>query len=126
MNRYQLQTLIANVQPPPFPTAFVTPEDVQQICVFTSPHFTEQILTDSDVSAIPDNAWLLWSKEAYQDEPIPSKGVKLDGSHIRKKDSKPVATLSDIVLQGMFIARVLSRLRYPGRYLPIDIFGYRR
>lgn len=100
MQRYNLQRVIAEAQPPPFPTAFVTPEDVQQICCFTSPHFTEKVLSDSDVSAIPDNAWLLWSKESYQDDPIPSKGVKLDGSHVRKKESKPVASLSDVVLQG--------------------------
>lgn len=120
MNLHRLQTLIADVQPPPFPTAFVAPEDVRQIAIFTSPHFTEPVTTDADVSAIPDNAWLFWSKESYDDDPLPTKGVKLDGSHVRKKDSKPPPSLSDVVLQdrAIGIARRIvhsSRLSRSGK-----------
>jgi hypothetical protein len=107
MNRQRLQSLIAELQPPPFPTAYVQPEDIKQISVFTSPHFTEPVVTDRDVSAIPDNSWLLWSKESFEDDPIPTKGVKLDGSHVKKQSSssqKPVATLSDVILQDRAIA----------------------
>jgi hypothetical protein len=104
MNRYRLQSVIAEAQPPPYPTAFVRPEDVRQISVFTTPHFTEPILTDPDVSALADNSWLFWSKNSYEEDPIPIKGVKLDGSHIKKSESKPVATVADIVLQDRAIA----------------------
>jgi hypothetical protein len=104
MNRYRLQSVIAEAQPPPYPTAFVRPEDVRQISVFTTPHFTEPILTDADVSALADNSWLFWSKNSYEEDPIPIKGVKLDGSHIKKNESKPVATVTDIVLQDRAIA----------------------
>lgn len=105
MNLYNLKSLIAETQPPPFPTAFVEPEDIQQISVFTSPHFTEPIRNDSDVSSLPENAWLLWSKDSFEEEPIPSRGVKLDGSHIKKK-SKPVENIveSDRVLQDQAIS----------------------
>lgn len=82
---YRLKTLIAETQPPPFPTAFLEPQDIKQISLFTSPHFTEPILNDSDVSALPENAWLFWSKDSADEEPIPTRGVKLDGSHAIKK-----------------------------------------
>lgn len=82
---YRLKTLIADTQPPPFPTAFLQAEDIKQVSVFTSPHFTEPIMNDSDVSALPDNAWLLWSKDSMDEAPIPTRGVKLDGSHVVKK-----------------------------------------
>lgn len=85
MNLYRLKSLIADTQPPPFPTAFVEPEDIKQISIFTSPHFTEPVLTDSDVSALPENAWLFWSKDSVEEVTIPSRGVKLDGSHVKSK-----------------------------------------
>lgn len=81
-NLYGLKSLIADTQPPPYPTAFVEPEDIKQVSVFTSPHFTEPVTTDSDVSSLPENAWLLWSKDTMEEDPIPTRGVKLDGSHI--------------------------------------------
>jgi hypothetical protein len=120
MKLHRLQTLIADAQPPPFPTAYVMPEDVQQIVVFTSPHFTEPVRNDADVSAIPDNAWLFWTKENYEDDPLPTKGVKLDGSHVLKKESKPAPSLSDVVLQdrAIGIARRIvhsSRLSRSGK-----------
>lgn len=87
-NLYTLKSLIADTQPPPFPTAFLEPEDVKQISVFTSPHFTEAVQNDSDVSSLPDNAWLLWSKDAVDERPIPTRGVKLDGSHVKGSDTK--------------------------------------
>lgn len=115
MNRQVLQSHIADVQPPPFPTAYLNPQDIRQIAVFTSPHFTEPVLTDSDVSAIPDNAWLLWSKDSYEEAPIPLVGVKLDGSHVKKKsDPKPRATVSELVLQDRAISiatRILAESR---------------
>lgn len=117
MNRYRLQTLIAEAQPPPFPTAYLNPEDIQQISLFTSPHFTEPILSDADVSLIPENAWLFWSKESIEEDPIPLKSVKLDGSHIKKKtDSKPEPTVSDIMLQDRAIG-IARRLFRHGRKL---------
>lgn len=93
---YRLKTLIAETQPPPFPTAFLEPEDIKQISVFTSPHFTEAIVSDSDVSALPDNAWLLWSKDSIDDAPIPTRGVKLDGSHVV---AKPAAREDPIIAE---------------------------
>lgn len=89
-NLYRLKTLIAESQPPPFPTAFIEPEDVKQIAVFTSPHFTEPVINDWDVSALPENAWLFWSKDCVEEDAIPTRGVKLDGTHLQvKKSSKP-------------------------------------
>lgn len=85
MNLYRLRTLIADTQPPPFPTAFLEPEDIKQVSAFTSPHFTEPLRNDSDVSSLPDNAWLFWSKDSFEEDPIPTRGVKLDGSHVQKK-----------------------------------------
>eukprot|EP00177_Eucheuma_denticulatum_P006976 GFKZ01012687.1.p1 GENE.GFKZ01012687.1~~GFKZ01012687.1.p1 ORF type:complete len:267 (+),score=35.04 GFKZ01012687.1:265-1065(+) len=100
MNLHRLKALIANTQPPPFPTAFLQPDDIKQITVFTSPHFTEPVQNDSDVSALPENAWLLWSKDDAEKDPIPSKGVKLDGSHIVKNVSRgPELLQSELVLQ---------------------------
>lgn len=82
---YTLKMLIADTQPPPFPTAFLEPDDVKQINIFTSPHFTEPVRIDGDVSALPENAWLLWSKDSADEVPIPTRGVKLDASHLIKK-----------------------------------------
>lgn len=105
MNMYRLKSLIADTQPPPFPTAFVEPYDIKQIAVFTSPHFTEPILHDSDVSALPDNAWLFWSKDTYEEDPIPTRGVKLDGSHVKKGvKQKEEVPISDKILQDDAIA----------------------
>jgi hypothetical protein len=114
MKRHRLQTLIADAQPPPFPTAFVTPEDVQQIAVWTAPHFTEHVLTDADVNAIPDNAWLFWSKESSEEAPIPRKDVKLDGSHVTKSAAKPAPTLSDVFLQDRAIG-IAQRIVHTSR-----------
>jgi hypothetical protein len=119
MSRPRLQALIAELQPPPFPTAYVRPADVKQISVFTAPHFTEPVMTDGDVSGIPDNAWLMWSKESYEEEPIPTKNVKLDGSHVKQAGASPkaVATLSDIVLQDRAISaarRIVASSRRAG------------
>lgn len=111
MNLYRLKTLIADTQPPPFPTAFLEPEDIKQISVFTSPHFTEPVRNDADVSALPDNSWLFWSKDSYEEEPIPTRNVKLDGSHIKKKPtSAPELLHTDRVLQDQAIA-VARRIR---------------
>lgn len=105
MNMYRLKELIADTQPPPFPTAFLEPYDVKQISVFTSPHFTEPVRNDSDVSALPDNAWLFWSKDSYDEEPIPTRGVKLDGSHISKTPkTREDVTVSDRMLQDEAIS----------------------
>lgn len=82
---YKLKSLIAETQPPPFPTAFLEPQDIKQVSVFTSPHFTEPVANDSDVSALPDNAWLFWSKDSLDEESIPTRGIKLDGSHVISK-----------------------------------------
>lgn len=111
MNLYRLQTLIADTQPPPFPTAFLEPEDIKQIAMFTSPHFTEPVSTDADVSALPDNAWLLWSKDAFEVDPIPTRGVKLDGSHIKKiAAAKSEPSVPERVLQDTAI-NVAVRVR---------------
>ncbi|CAN8065979.1 unnamed protein product [Agarophyton chilense] len=100
MNLYRLKANIADSQPPPFPTAFVEPYDVKQISVFTSPHFTEPIRTDADVSALPENAWLFWSKDTFEEAPIPTRGVKLDGSHIKKiTKAKKEPLVSELKLQ---------------------------
>lgn len=96
MNIDRLRAVIADAQPPPFPTAFLQPKDVKQIAVWTSPHFTESVKTDADVRAIPDGGWLFWSKDSADEEAIPRRGVKLDGSHIaKKKDEAPSASRSD-------------------------------
>lgn len=111
MNLYRLQSLIADTQPPPFPTAFLEPEDIKQISVFTSPHFTEPVRNDSDVSALPENAWLFWSKDSFDENPIPVRGVKLDGSHVKKNlPRKPEAVTSELVLQDQAIA-IARRIR---------------
>lgn len=105
MNLYRLKSLIADTQPPPFPTAFLEPSDIKQIAVFTSPHFTEPVQNDSDVSALPDNAWLFWSKESFEDDPLPTRGVKLDGSHIqKKKSSASEQSATDRMLQDQAIS----------------------
>lgn len=88
-NLFRLKTLIAETQPPPFPTAFLEPDDVKQISVFTSPHFTEPVISDADVSSLSENAWLFWSKDSVEEDTIPTRGVKIDGSHVAKKSSKP-------------------------------------
>lgn len=86
MTVHRLKTIIAEAQPPPFPTSYIQPEDIKGIHLFTSPHFTELIKEDSDVNALPDNAWLFWSLDT---EPIPRRGVKLDGSQMKKRESRP-------------------------------------
>lgn len=116
MTRYRLQSLIADTQPPPFPTAFLQPEDIKQIAVFTSPHFTEQLNADADISALPDNAWLFWSKDSYDENPIPMRGVKLDGSHIKKNKSERVEeSKSDRELQDEAIS-IAGRIRKTQQY----------
>ncbi|KAI0564710.1 hypothetical protein FGB62_24g134 [Gracilaria domingensis] len=105
MNLYRLKANIADSQPPPFPTAFVEPYDIKQISVFTSPHFTEPIRTDADVSALPENAWLFWSKDTFEEDPIPTRGVKLDGSHIKKASkTKEEPSKSELTLQDEAIS----------------------
>lgn len=121
MSLYRLKNLIADTQPPPFPTAFLEAGDIKQVAVFTSPHFTEPVRNDADVSALPDNAWLFWSKNTLEESPIPTRGVKLDGSHIRKEMS-PISDLStsDQMLQDEAIeaaknirkSQQYSRLQY--------------
>lgn len=111
MNLYRLKSLIADTQPPPFPTAFLEPEDIKQISVFTSPHFTEPVRNDSDVSTLPESSWLFWSKDSYEEDPIPTRNVKLDGSHIKKKTaSVPEVLQNDRVLQDQAIA-IARRIR---------------
>lgn len=79
----------------PFP-GIVRVQDVKQISVWTSPHFTESVKTDADVRAIPDGGWLFWSKDSADEEAIPRRGVKLDGSHIsKKKEEAAAASRSD-------------------------------
>lgn len=114
----RLRSHIAAAQPPPFPTASVAPSDIAQIALFTSPHFTEHITTDSHVSNLPDNAWLFWSKETYADDPIPTKKVKMDGSHIKSAPPKPPPTISDIVLQDRAIA-IARRIAASSRRLSL-------
>ncbi|GAB0497995.1 hypothetical protein MMPV_009334 [Pyropia vietnamensis] len=96
MNIERLREVIADAQPPPFPTAFLKPKDVKQISVWTSPHFTESVKTDADVRAIPDGGWVFWSKDSADEDAIPRRGVKLDGSHVAKKNEEaPSASRSD-------------------------------
>lgn len=46
--------------------------------------------------AIPDGGWLFWSKDSADEEAIPRRGVKLDGSHIsKKKEEAAAASRSD-------------------------------
>lgn len=116
MSLYRLKTLIADTQPPPFPTAFLEPADIKQVAMFTSPHFTEPILHDSDVSALPENAWLFWSTDAFEESAIPTRGVKLDGSHIRTKVSAGSdLPVSDLALQDQAIA-VAKNIRKSQQY----------
>lgn len=116
MNLYRLKGLIADTQPPPFPTAFLEPEDIKQVSVFTSPHFTEPIRNDSNVSALPDNAWLFWSKDSFEEDPIPTRGVKLDGSHVQKKPvTVPELQQNELVLQDQAIA-MARRIRESQRF----------
>lgn len=105
MRLYNLKSVIAETQPPPFPTAFLEPYDIKQISVFTSPHFSEAIASDADVSALAENSWLFWSKDTYQQDPIPMRNVKLDGSHILKKSKQPENILpNDLILQDVAIS----------------------
>lgn len=116
MNLYRLKTLIAHNHPPPFPTAFLQSGDIKQISVFTPPHFTEPVLNDSDVSALPENAWLFWSKDDVNEEPIPSRGVKLDGSHVVKEaGSAPELLHDERVLQDRAII-MAGRIRRTRRF----------
>ncbi|CDF39293.1 unnamed protein product [Chondrus crispus] len=111
MNLQRLKACIADTQPPPFPTAFLEPEDIKQISVYTSPHFTEPLRNDSDVSALADNSWLFWSKDSYEEDPIPTRSVKLDGSHMKKKStSEPELISTDRMLQDQAIS-VARRIR---------------
>jgi len=73
-----LRKRIASAQPPPFPTAYVTPQEVRQMSVWTPPSFTEPIRTDTDVGNLESGAWVLWSKLDPSDKPIPRRLVKLD------------------------------------------------
>lgn len=120
MNLYGLKSLIADTQPPPFPTAFLEPYDIKQISVFTSPHFTEAVTNDGDVSSLPDNAWLFWSKDDFEEDPIPSRGVKLDGSHLKKAKKMPteVLTSSDRLLQdeAIVVARKIRKSQQFSRW----------
>lgn len=108
---YTLKSLIADTQPPPFPTAFLEPNDIKQVSVFTSPHFTEPIRNDSDVSALSENSWLFWSKETFEELPIPTRSVKLDGSHVLSKPKpREDPTLLDTQLQDNAIS-LASKIR---------------
>eukprot|EP00177_Eucheuma_denticulatum_P007764 GFKZ01014121.1.p1 GENE.GFKZ01014121.1~~GFKZ01014121.1.p1 ORF type:complete len:261 (-),score=36.26 GFKZ01014121.1:1578-2360(-) len=116
MNLYRLKALIADTQPPHFPTAFLQPGDIKQIAVFTSPHFTEPVLNDSHVSDLPENAWLFWSKDDADEEPIPRRGVKLDGSHVVKRvEIEPELLRSELLLQDKAMM-MAGRLRETKRF----------
>lgn len=81
---------------PPSLVSATPVQDVKQISVWTSPHFTESVKTDADVRAIPDGGWLFWSKDSADEDAIPRRGVKLDGSHIAKRNEEtPSASRSD-------------------------------
>ena len=96
MTIYRLKLQIANTQRTNLVAkTYLEPEDVKQISLFTSPHFTEEIEDDSSVSGLPDNAWLFWSKDG---EVIPKRGVKLDGSHI---NTTPKLRQNDEVTQNI-------------------------
>eukprot|EP00171_Calliarthron_tuberculosum_P015731 IDg15731t1 len=109
MNVFRLTQRIAEAQPPIFPTCFLEPKDVKQISLYTSPHFTEPVTVNSHVSALPDNAWLFWSKESYEDDPIPTRGVKLDGSHIKKRELKPEIKDEELQDAAIKLARRIRR-----------------
>ena len=114
----RLRGLIAQVQPEVYPTAYVSGDDVKQMSIFHSPHFTEKVESDADVRKISSNAWLFWSKELYEDDPIPLKGVKLDGSHIEaeRRRRREESLVSDRELQdrAIAIAKTLSKRRRYG------------
>lgn len=109
MNIFRLTQRIAEAQPPIFPTCYLEPKDVKQISLFTSPHFTEPVTLNSHVSALPDNAWLFWSKESFEEVPIPARGVKLDGSHIKKRESKPEIKDEELQDSAIKLARKIRR-----------------
>ncbi|KAK4526911.1 hypothetical protein GAYE_SCF29G4830 [Galdieria yellowstonensis] len=74
----RLKTKIAEVQPPPYPTCVLTGEDIRQLALWHPPAFTEPLRTDRDIRAVPDGAWIFWSKYSEKEFPIPRRGVKLD------------------------------------------------
>uniref|UniRef100_A0A7S0ZDD5 Uncharacterized protein n=1 Tax=Timspurckia oligopyrenoides TaxID=708627 RepID=A0A7S0ZDD5_9RHOD len=74
----RLKSLIADAQPPPYPTLYLTAKDIQQVVLFTPPFFTEPILSDSDLRKVPDGSWLIWSPLSPETDPIPQRGYKLD------------------------------------------------
>lgn len=115
MNVFRLKSRIAEAQPPIFPTCFLEPHDVKQISLFSSPHFTEPVTINSDVNALPDNAWLFWSKESFEDDPIPSRGVKLDGSHIKKREAKPEINGVELQDTAIRLARTIRRKQFVSR-----------
>ncbi len=105
MTLYRLKLQIANSQLAVNPAIFPEPEDIKQVAMFTSPHFTELITDDSDVDALPDNAWLFWTKDK---DPIPKRGVKLDGSHI-KADRKDRPSDEEMQNRSLKLARTIRR-----------------
>lgn len=74
----RLKSKIAQVQPPPYPTCVLTSKDIRQLALWHAPAFTEPLRTDGDIRAIPDGAWIYWSKYSEKEFPIPRRGVKLD------------------------------------------------
>ncbi|GJQ15806.1 hypothetical protein GpartN1_g7597.t1 [Galdieria partita] len=74
----RLKAKIADAQPPPYPTCFLTSEDIRQLALWHPPAFTEPLRTDRDIRAIPEGAWVFWSKYSEKEFPIPRRGVKLD------------------------------------------------
>mmetsp|Transcript_38643 Transcript_38643/g.152591 ORF Transcript_38643/g.152591 Transcript_38643/m.152591 type:complete len:237 (+) Transcript_38643:2433-3143(+) len=91
-----LKESIAQCQPPPFPTAYVQGKDVKQIVLWTSPHFTEKVTSDSDVYNLPDGCWIIWSKHTLSEQPIPRRGVKLEGPPKPSKRLTEEETLDEI------------------------------
>eukprot|EP00013_Stygamoeba_regulata_P029661 CAMPEP_0177649790 /NCGR_PEP_ID=MMETSP0447-20121125/11584_1 /TAXON_ID=0 /ORGANISM="Stygamoeba regulata, Strain BSH-02190019" /LENGTH=255 /DNA_ID=CAMNT_0019152591 /DNA_START=20 /DNA_END=790 /DNA_ORIENTATION=- len=71
-----LRSAIAAAQPPLFPGATLTHEDVNEVAAFVPPHFTQPVRSAYDVRALLDNQFVVWSRP--ESEPIPSRGVKLD------------------------------------------------
>jgi hypothetical protein len=75
-NPHTLRAAIAAAQPPLFPDAILTYEDVREMAALVPPHFTQAVRSSYDVRALLDNQFVLWARP--EGESIPSRGVKLD------------------------------------------------
>ncbi|GJD06004.1 hypothetical protein Gasu2_04450 [Galdieria sulphuraria] len=109
----RLKVKIADAQPPPYPTCFLTSEDIRQLALWHPPAFTEPLRTDKDIRAVPEGAWVFWSKYSEKEFPIPRRGVKLDAPAANIVTSNAALTDGYISLvKNLYRSKQLSTSEY--------------